>query len=72
MSDITQVNVTRNCLLEFLDILYQNKCHGICISYSDYGWHVQYESPFVHEQVEKLKGTDDEPDKIIYKDIQFS
>lgn len=44
----TQVNVTRNCLLEFLDILYESKCHDICVTYSDYGWHVQYESPFVH------------------------
>lgn len=44
-----QVNVTRNCLLEFLDILDQNNCHDICVTYSDYGWHVQYDSPFTRD-----------------------
>lgn len=55
----TQVNVTRNCLIEFLDILDQSKCHDICITYSDFGWHIQYESPFTHEPE---KGCD-EPEK---------
>ena len=58
-----QVNVTRNCLLEFLDILDTNGCHDICVTYSDYGWHVQYDSPFVHDP--EVKGCDDpEPVKM--------
>ena len=59
-----QVNVTRNCLLEFLDILDQNNCHDICVTYSDYGWHVQYDSPFTRDP--EVKGCV-EPEKHILK-----
>ena len=51
-----QVNVTRNCLLEFLDILDQSSCHDICVTYSDYGWHVQYDSPFTRDPEVKAEG----------------
>ena len=59
----TQINVTKDCLLEFLDILDTNKCHNICVTYSDYGWHVQYDSPFTHEPNPELE----EPDKFALK-----